>query len=180
MPELNRTPSSASSRRHSLATTASWFGVLKCRGIRNVVPPQVFERGRREDRRVHTACGGIMVRAALNANGFSVHMDCFRHRNRVMSLPLLKIGGGSDEILRTFTTEALRPSWWSRARRAVMKRGISQHPFSRRKPSTASSTPATTQRSGDSVWMSWHVVVPHGCPHDTPRGGCTSTDVLEA
>ena len=32
MPELNRTPSSASSKRHSLATTASWFGVLKCRG----------------------------------------------------------------------------------------------------------------------------------------------------
>ena len=47
----------------------------------------------------------------------------------------------------TFASETPSPSRWSRARSAVTNRGISPHPFRRRKPLTASRTPAATHRS---------------------------------
>ena len=65
-----------------------------------------------------------------------------------MSLRLLKFSGGSVDGYeeRQIVDAVTRPSCPSRARSAATSVGMSAYPFSRRKPFTASKTPAATQR----------------------------------
>ena len=59
----------------------------------------------------------------------------------------VKLSGGSVHDYATIADDSPRPSRASRARRAATRAGISLHPFTRRNPFAASSTPAATQRS---------------------------------
>ena len=64
-----------------------------------------------------------------------------------MSRALLKFSGGSVHDYATISADSPSPSRASRARRAATSAGIFLHPFTRRNPFAASSTPAATQRS---------------------------------
>ena len=64
-----------------------------------------------------------------------------------MSLALLKFSGGPVHDYATISDDSPNPSCASRTRRAATSAGISLHPFTRRNPWAASSTPAATQRS---------------------------------
>ena len=63
-----------------------------------------------------------------------------------MSRALLKFSGGSVYDYATISDDSPSPNRASRARRAATRAGISLHPFTRRNPFAASSTPAATQR----------------------------------
>ena len=68
-------------------------------------------------------------------------------RDPGMSRGLLKLSGGSVHDYATISDDSPSPSRASRARRAATSAGISLHPFTRRNPLAASSTPAVTPRS---------------------------------
>ena len=63
-----------------------------------------------------------------------------------MSRALLKFSGGSVYDYATISDDSPSPNRASRARSAATSAGISLHPFTRRNPFAASSTPAATQR----------------------------------
>src|SRR5262249_7192145 len=91
--------------------------------------------------------GSWSLLAAYTATKY--HKWLVGYPQRGMSLRLLKFSGGSgdDYAICRSSLAAVRPSCRSRARSAATSIGMSAYPFTRRKPFTASKTPAATHRS---------------------------------